>query len=173
MSYFAAALARTAQGWHANDVDLDDVDGSDALAELLRKNADDDRTVLLLLEQEDHWFALVRVDGEEDPRVFVSDALTVRRSTFGDVLLPDDDVDLDTLVPAYDEEEADQAADDDDESETHPDAGPAGDVDLLADLGTPADDLEEMSGEDGLLPTDALARVAERLGCLDELEALR
>ena len=41
--------------------------------------------MLLLLEREDAWWAVVRVDGDEDPRVFVSDvagaaASSVRRA---------------------------------------------------------------------------------------------
>ncbi|GAA4967354.1 hypothetical protein GCM10023238_39060 [Streptomyces heliomycini] len=44
------------------------------LADLAGIGPLDEDTVLVLIEQEGGWFGVVRVDGEEDPRVYVSDA---------------------------------------------------------------------------------------------------
>ena len=51
-------------------------------------------------------------------------------------------------------------------------SGPAGDADLLADFGVRATRLVGLCGE-GMVPADALVRVAEALGAADELEEVR
>ncbi len=90
--YFAALLARTEDGWEASDTDLDDVETLADLADLAREaTADyDDDTVLVFIEQDDAWFGVVRVDGEEDPRIYVSDAAAASRSSYGEILLTDE-----------------------------------------------------------------------------------
>jgi putative tRNA adenosine deaminase-associated protein len=103
--YFAALLARTEDGWEASDTELDDVETLSDLADLAREASPDEDTVLVLIEQEDAWFGVVRVDGEEDPRIYVSDAAAAARSSYGEILLtdellgrdPDDGDDLDAL----------------------------------------------------------------------------
>lgn len=169
MAYFAALLARSDAGWDASDVDLDDVADIDGLADLMRASAYDDEPVLLFLEQEDMWFAIVRVDGEDDPRVFVSDAGPAARSAYGDVLLAQLTEDLDELsgVPGTVD------YDDDDVGRRELVSGPIGDPELLIDLGVPASVLVEMSAGDGMLPTDALAEIAERAGFADAMESMR
>ncbi|OEV16170.1 hypothetical protein AN219_28020, partial [Streptomyces nanshensis] len=69
--YFAALLARTEDGWEASDTELDDVETLADLADLAREATTDDETVLVCIEQDGMWFGVVRVDGEDDPRVFV------------------------------------------------------------------------------------------------------
>ena len=67
MGYFAVVLARHEDGWDANDIDLDGIDDLSDLAESMRESsalADVDSTFLLFFEQEDAWFAVVRVHGE-------------------------------------------------------------------------------------------------------------
>ena len=44
---------------------------------------------------------------------------------------------------------------------------------MLADLGTPADDLLDLCAEEGLLPADVLTVLGERAGFLDVLDGLR
>ncbi len=175
VAYFAALLARSDEGWDASDVDLDDVADIDSLADVLRSSAYDDEPVLLFLEQEDMWFAVVRVDGEDDPRVFVSDAAAVARSAYGDVLLNRLTEDLDELAVLGLAE--DYASDGGDEDENGPrsrlDNRPLGDADLLTDLGVPATMLYELCSGDGMLPTDALAEIADRAGFADALESMR
>src|SRR5437764_13874069 len=104
--YFAALLARTEDGWEASDTELDDVETLSDLADLAREAATEDDTVLILIEQEETWFGVVRVDGEDDPRIYVSDAAAAARSSYGEILLTDellgrepgdDDADLDSL----------------------------------------------------------------------------
>ena len=90
MAYFAAVLARTEDGWDVSETELDDVETLADLADLAREAGDEDETVLVFIEQEDAWFAVVRVDGEEDPRIFVSDAAAAARSSYGDVVLTDE-----------------------------------------------------------------------------------
>ncbi|KOG87495.1 hypothetical protein ADK38_25130, partial [Streptomyces varsoviensis] len=84
--YFAALLARTEDGWQASDTELDNVETLSDLADLARESAVDDDTVLVFIEQEDAWFAVVRVDGEDDPRVYLSDAAAATRSSYGAML---------------------------------------------------------------------------------------
>jgi putative tRNA adenosine deaminase-associated protein len=171
--YFTALLARTDDGWEASDTELDDVESLDELAELAREAAPDDETVLVCIEQEGAWFGLVRVDGEDDPRVFVSDAARASRSAYGEILLTDEllgrerdepdvlDIDL--------EEAEDPVEDDDDEpggSEAVP-RGPVGEADLLADFGIEAGTVLKLT------PDDALSEIADALGCAEVLEAVR
>ncbi len=88
--YFAALLARTEDGWEASDTELDDVETLSDLTDLAREASVDDDTVLVFIEQEDAWFGVVRVDGEEDPRIYVSDAAAAARSSYGEILLTDE-----------------------------------------------------------------------------------
>ncbi|MBB4982560.1 MULTISPECIES: tRNA adenosine deaminase-associated protein [Streptomyces] len=177
--YFAALLARTEDGWEASDTELDDVETLSDLAELAREASDDD-TVIVFIEQEDAWFGIVRIEGEEDPRIYVSDGAAAARSSYGEMLtrellgddlddLVDDLDDLD-LDGTEDGEPLDADADEDDEAgsvaaEAVP-AAPVGDRLILADLGMSAEDLLA-------LDTDALSEIADALGAAEVLEAVR
>ncbi|NED82091.1 hypothetical protein G3I76_18580, partial [Streptomyces sp. SID11233] len=79
-------------GWEASDTELDDVETLSDLTDLAREYAErtgaEDDTVLVYVEQEEGaWFGLVRVDGEDDPRVYVSAAQAAARSSYGEILL--------------------------------------------------------------------------------------
>ncbi|MEU1228109.1 hypothetical protein [Streptomyces sp. NPDC005828] len=177
--YFAALLARTEDGWEASDTELDDVETLSDLAELAREASDDD-TVIVFIEQEDAWFGIVRIEGEEDPRIYVSDGAAAARSSYGEMLtrellgddlddLVDDLDDLD-LDGTEDGEPLDADTDEDDEAgsvaaEAVP-AAPVGDRLILADLGMSAEDLLA-------LDTDALSEIADALGAAEVLEAVR
>ena len=50
---------------------------------------------------------------------------------------------------------------------------PAGDPDLLVDLGLPATRLLQLCAHEGMLPSDITAEVCQAIGCGDELEELR
>ncbi|MFJ7292457.1 tRNA adenosine deaminase-associated protein [Streptomyces collinus] len=179
--YFAALLARTEDGWEASDTELDDVETLSDLADLAREASPDEDTVLVLIEQEDAWFGVVRVDGEEDPRIYVSDAAAAARSSYGEILLtdellgrdPDDGDDLDAL-DLDGTEDGDSDEDDDDaedgagpagsaESVPH---GPVGDALILDDLGVSEKELRLMS-------TEAVTEIAESLGASETLETVR
>jgi len=172
VSYFAAALARRSSGWSGEEIDLDDVDDLDGVVDVLRQSAGDDAEVaLLLFEQDDEWFAIVRLDDDVDPRVFVSDGRVIETSSLGAILgdaAAVDDADDD------DDVEDDTGDEDDDEDEAIGGPGdPIGDSELLADLGTPGGQLLELSNEEGLLPADILTAVCERAGCVEVIELIR
>lgn len=178
--YFAALLARTEDGWQASEPDLDNVETLADLSDLARAAGDEEETVLVFIEQEDAWFGVVRVDGEEDPRIYVSDAAAAARSSYGEILLTDevlgrDPEDLDDLTDLDGTEDGD--TDDDEDavagpSDDHVPVGPLGETDVLADLGMSAKELLALSG-DGALTGEALGEIAEALGCSDVLEAVR
>ncbi|MFI8498266.1 hypothetical protein ACIGFK_07200 [Streptomyces sp. NPDC085524] len=181
--YFAALLARTEDGWEASDMELDDVESLSDLIDLARSAAVDDDTVVALIEQEDAWFGVVRVDGEEDPRYFVSNAAAAARSSYGSMLTKellgndeeDDELDELDLDGTEDGEEdsgsayADEDADEDEAggsgAEPVP-AGPLGDPRLLDDLGVTHKQLMTLDG-------DALSEIADSLGATEVLEAVR
>jgi putative tRNA adenosine deaminase-associated protein len=162
VSYFAAALARSEQGWTGVELDLDEVDDLESLADLLRDlTGEGAGPALLLLEEDDEHLAVVRVDGGAgslaEPRVFLSDRRAVINSDVAAMLWEDAD---------------DETGEDDDEG-TRPIAEPVGDATLLVDLGTSAQELLDLCAEEGLLPADVLTTVCERAGCEDVLERLR
>ncbi|REK85914.1 hypothetical protein DY245_35410 [Streptomyces inhibens] len=181
--YFAALLARTEDGWEASDTELDDVETLTDLADLAREAAVDDDTVVAFIEQEDAWFGVIRVDGEEDPRVFLSNAAAAARSSYGamltDELLGRDDDDATDDLDSLDldgtedgEPESDNNVDDDDDAldavngSDGPPRGPLGDPRLLEDLGIGEKELLSLDG-------DALSSIADALGCTEVLEAVR
>ncbi|MFE2539975.1 tRNA adenosine deaminase-associated protein [Actinacidiphila glaucinigra] len=179
--YFAALLARTEDGWEARETDLDDVETLADLTDLARAASAGEDTVLVFIEQEDAWFGVVRVDGEEDPRIYVSDAATAARSSYGEILLTDemlgrDPEDLDEIVDLDGTEEGDAEDLDDDvvpgPTEAHVPVGPLGDAELLSDFGMSDKELLALSG-DGALTGEALGEIADSLGCADVLEAVR
>ncbi|MER5434057.1 hypothetical protein [Streptomyces sp. NPDC002588] len=176
--YFAALLARTEDGWEASDTELDDVETLSDLADLARESAgEDDDTVLVFIEQEDSWFGIVRVDGEDDPRVYVSDAAAASRSSYGELLLTDellgrepgdddlDALDLDGTEDGEDGEDEDESPDGVASADAVP-HGPVGDARILDDLGIGEKELRSMSD-------DALGEIADALGAADVLETVR
>ena len=179
--YFAALLARTEDGWEASDTELDDVETLSDLTDLAREVSEED-TVLVLIEQEDAWFGVVRVDGEEDPRIYVSDAAAAARSSYGEILLTDellgrepgdDDTDLDSLdLDGTEDGEPDDATDaeDDEEEAVSGEAvshSPVGDREILSDLGVSEKEL--LALDEG----DALNTIADALGAAEVLETVR
>ncbi|WP_435283333.1 hypothetical protein [Streptomyces koelreuteriae] len=177
--YFAALLARTEDGWKASDTELDDVETLSDLADLARESSPDEDTVLVLIEQEDAWFGVVRVDGEDDPRIYVSDAAAAARSSYGEILLTDellgrdpdegDDLDALDLDGTEDGEPDEDEADGGDGATGSADAvphGPVGDPEILDDLGVSEKELRLMS-------TEAVTEIAESLGASETLETVR
>ncbi|MEU9760044.1 hypothetical protein [Streptomyces sp. NPDC047985] len=185
--YFAALLARTEDGWEASDTELDDVETLSDLTDLAREASTDEDTVLVFIEQEDAWFGVVRVDGEDDPRIFVSDATAAARSSYGEILLTDEllgrEPGADDTIAALEElvgldgtedGEPDTTPDNDHDDNNDDDvldadavpAGPLGDTTILADLGLPEAELL-------MLRTDALGEIADALGAAEVLETVR
>ncbi|TXC93823.1 hypothetical protein [Streptomyces sp. ISID311] len=181
--YFAALLARTEDGWEASDTELDDVETLTDLADLAREAAVDDDTVVAFIEQEDAWFGVIRVDGEDDPRVFLSNAAAAAKSSYGAMLTDEllgreeddaaddlDSLDLDGTEDGEPDPDPDDHVDDDTLAAVNgsdgPPRGPLGDAALLADLGVSEKELLA-------LDTDALGTIADSLGCTEVLEAVR
>jgi putative tRNA adenosine deaminase-associated protein len=187
VSYFAAAFSRSSESdWQGFDVDLDDVelleDLADAVHETVEEADADDETVVLLLEQPDEWFAVVRLDADEEPRVFVSDAQAALRHALGEVLLPDlalsIDEDLDVLAESgttdeYEDESSSAREVADPLTRQSAPVGPVGDAELLQDLGMGAPELEMLTQPGEVKPGEALTVIAEHLGFVDVLEAVR
>jgi putative tRNA adenosine deaminase-associated protein len=145
--YFAAVFARTEEGWIGADADLSEILSLDDATDLMRETAVEaiGDLVLMLVEADDTWFAVMRMDGDDEPRLFLSDPTAGRTSKIAALLAEP----LGEL----------------------PDAEPAGDRTLLDDLGTDADRLVELS--ERALPGDALTIVAEQAGFVDEFDRLR
>ncbi|MFD4275205.1 hypothetical protein R2B67_17190 [Streptomyces cyaneofuscatus] len=199
--YFAALLARTEDGWEASDTELDDVETLSDLTDLAQEASVDEDTVLVYIEQEDAWFGILRVDGEEDPRIYVSDASAAARSSYGEILLTDELlgrepgaedeiaaleelVDLDGTEDGEPDGSAassatttDRTTTRDADTDSDPDPDSHSDPDSvpagpIGELGILAD--FGVSEKDLLtLRTDALTEIADALGASEVLEAVR
>ncbi|MDR7252897.1 putative tRNA adenosine deaminase-associated protein [Nocardioides sp. BE266] len=138
---FALAAFREEGEWQLQDIASPAFDSIDALSHALRRLSGDAGAVGMVAVDED-FFVLVRVDGS-DTRVLLSD------------------------VTAADEWELAQSAIDflglpppeDDDVEV-----PAGDLDLLADLGLHAIDMGALLDDVELYPDEMLSDIARRLG---------
>jgi putative tRNA adenosine deaminase-associated protein len=160
--YFAAALAHSPTGWSGREVDMekDDVEDLDALVELLRDVAAGG-TALFFLEEDDEYLAIVRVDGDGDPRTFISDDRAVGSSPLATLVMED-------LAPPEDVE-----VDEDDDEGVRPDAEVAGDVEIVASFGVTADSLVALCATEGMLPADIVTAICEKAGCADTLDEIR
>ena len=160
MPYFAAALAKSPDGWSGREVDMDAVEDLDALVETLRDFADGD-TVLFFLEEDDEYLAIVRVDGDRDPHTFISDDRAVGTSALAAMVMED-------VAPP---EEAE--ADDDDDEGTRADAEVAGDIEIVAPFGVSGEALVALCATEGMLPADIVTAICEKAGCPEALDELR
>jgi putative tRNA adenosine deaminase-associated protein len=179
VGYFAVVLSRHEDGWDANDIDLDEIDDLTDLADQMRESSalsETEATALLFFEQEDAWFAGVRVDGEDDPRVFVSDSDAVGVSAYAEMLLEaavgvrGASLEIDDLEVEADDDDADEDGEDEPEEL---DSGPVGDSDLLSDLGTDGETLLSLCAKEGLRPSEILTPLAEGAGAAEALESVR
>lgn len=176
VAYFTAVIARSGTSWRARDVEVDEAQSLDDLADALRSAALGG-PVLAVVEHEDEWFAVVRVDGEDEPRLFVSDLAVASHSAYGEILAPAADAD----VPDEDEDGADgdgggggdRDEDDDGDDDEAPVAAWAGEPDLLDDLGVSARRLRKLVEDNADDPGAVLGEVGEAVGLADLLEALR
>lgn len=136
---------------------MDELETLDEVADIMRDVAGEDELALLFVEEDEEWLAILRVDGVDDPRVFISDVRAPLES------------ELAALLYVQAEEEADS-----EDSQTRTVAGePGGDLDLLEDLGIPGDEVLVLTAGEGLLPADVISAVAELLGFTSELDKLR
>lgn len=162
MTYIATALRRADDEWTGADLDLAEIDDLDVLADALR--ADDGAVALCLLEEDDEYVGIVRVDGDADARLFVSDGRVLEGQGVAGRLFAEA---LEAEVEVPDED------DDDAEDSGRPEVEPAGDQELLADLGVSAERLLALCAEERKLPSDVIFAIAESLGAADVLERIR
>ena len=177
MSYFAAAVVKDADRWSAAKVSLNGAADVEDVADRVRDVEPAAEISLLFVESDDSYLAILRLDHGEDLRIFGSDIAFAEESRLGALLLgdlgqPPAELASGILdVPDFDAEESES----EEELESPPPASadPAGDADLLADLGLPAGRLLELCGHNGMLPSDITAEVCQAIGCGDEVEELR
>ncbi len=174
VAYFTAVIARAGAAWRSRDVEVDDATSLEDLTDALRGVAVGDQPVLAVIEHEDEWFALVRVDGDDEPRLFVSDLYSASHSHYGPLLAPAADVDSADEVA---DEDKDDDEDSDGEGEAEDEepkvAAWAGETDLLEDLGISGRTLRKLVEENGDDPGVVLAEVGEVVGFVELLDTLR
>jgi putative tRNA adenosine deaminase-associated protein len=172
VAYFTAVIARSGAKWRARDVEVDDATSLEDLTDSLRAVAVGDQPVLAVIEHEDEWFALVRVDGDDEPRLFVSDLGAAGLSPYGALLAPAADVDSADDLDADDEGE-NEGEDDEGDEEGPKVAAWAGETDLLEDLGVSGRTLRKLVEENADDPGTVLGQVGETVGFVELLDALR
>ena len=163
MSAFAAVLARTGDRWRVDEVALDDCESVTDIADLARDFPGQLR--LVLIEQDDEYAAIVRVDhDDDDPRAFLSDGHAADAYPLAAVVAED-----------LDEIGEDELTDDSILSDAPPlhDSAPFGDAEIVDDLGTSPADLLAMCAHEGTLPMDVLVAVCEKAGCGEAFDELR
>ncbi len=160
MSYFAAVLARTGSRWRGTEVSLADCESIEDIAEVVRDVSGDIR--LLIIEQDDEYAVLARVDAEDDePRVFLSDGHAA------------DGYPLASLIAEELVEIGEPSLADDPDAPPAHDSAPFGDPFVVEDLGTSAGELLALCGHEGTLPVDLIIAVCDRAGCADAFELVR
>lgn len=159
MSYFAAAFARDDGDWIGAELDLDAVETIEDLADAAQEEiAADSEFVIVLVEDED-WFAVVRVANDASAEMYVSDAAEAFRSPLGEILVLD--------IGGFEAED-----DDGEDGEVVVPAAPMGEPGLLTDLGLKSSDLVALA-TGGSTSADAITEIAERIGAVDALEDVR
>jgi putative tRNA adenosine deaminase-associated protein len=159
MSAFAAVVSRTNDRWRAVEVSLEDCESLLDLGDVARDVPGQVR--LLLIEQDDEYAAIVRVDDDDEARGFLSDGHAADAYPLAALLVED-------LVEIGE----DPLSDDEDAPPAH-DSIPFGDAEIAEDLGTSAADLLAMCAHEGTLPIDVLVAVCEKAGCGQAFEDVR
>jgi putative tRNA adenosine deaminase-associated protein len=167
VSTFAAAVAKGEKGWTASELELTGLADIDEVVDRLQDVDPDAEVTLLLVEADDQYLVILRLDEGEDLRIFGSDSAYGDESRLGALLLGDIE------TPALEIDELAAPPDDDDSSSTDPDADPVGDAELLNDLGISSGRLLALCAQEGLMPSDVTAEIGRRVGFADELDELR
>jgi putative tRNA adenosine deaminase-associated protein len=139
------------------------LDGCESLVDIADIAADVDGELrLLVVEQDDEYAVIVRVDDPDDePRAFLSDGHAADAYPIAAVIAED-----------LTEIGEDELSDDEDAPPAH-DSAPFGDAEILEDLGTSAADLLAMCAHEGTLPMDVLVAVCEKAGAGEAFDDLR
>src|SRR5262245_47738838 len=150
---FAVAVVREEGKWRCTAMDGDALRELDAAITELRKIRSTG-AVFGLLDVDDQFFLVLR-PGPGGVQIFLSDAAAA--------------LDYDIAADALDLLRVDPpAVDDDDDDEVWPE----GALDILADIGLPAAELQVIAGEVELYPDEQLQIVAQRCGFADEFGQL-
>jgi len=147
---FAVAVVREEGKWRCAAMAGDALRELDAAITELRKIRSTG-AVFGLLDVDDQFFLVVR-PWPGGVQLFVSDAAAA--------------LDYDVAADALDLLRVEPPADDDDE------VWPEGALDILADLGLPAPELQVIAGEVDLYPDEQLQIIAQRCGFADEFGQL-
>lgn len=159
MTYFAAVIARTGDRWTSTEIDLSDCESLADIADAARDISGEVR--LVVIEEDDEYAALIRVDDDEEPRAFLSDGHAADAYPMAALVAED-------LVEIGEDE-----LDGDEDAPPAHDSAPFGDAEIVEDLGTSASDLLAMCAHEGTLPIDLVVAVCEKAGCADSFEAVR
>jgi putative tRNA adenosine deaminase-associated protein len=146
---FALAAYREDGGWEVEDLAHDHLEDVETLAEALRRLPGDSAVALVAVDEE--FFVIVRVEGAST-RVLLSDAGAAE--------------DWELAASALDFLGLDDLDDLDD-----PDV-PAGDLDLLRDLGMGESDMVDLLDDTDLYPDEMLSDVAQSLGFGEQFDDL-
>lgn len=169
MSYVATAVVRGESGWSAAELDLSGAADVEEVADRLRDVDPDAEVSLLLVESDDAYLVVLRLDQGEDLRIFGSDAAFAEESRLGALLLGEAETSASEIEDALAAAEGEQPT----QPGPEPEADPVGEADLLADLGVSAHRLLTICAKDGMLPADIIAELAELIGFSDQIEELR
>jgi putative tRNA adenosine deaminase-associated protein len=159
VSYFAAAFARDDGDWIGAELDLEAVETIEDLADSAQEEIEADSEFVVVLVEDEDWFAVVRVAGDASAEMYVSDAAEAFRSPIGEILVLD--------IGGFEAED-----DDGDDGEVVVPAAPMGEPGLLTDLGLKSSDLVVLA-TGGSTSADAITEIAERIGAVDALEDVR
>lgn len=181
MSYFTEILAETSGSWRARDIDVHESETLEELLELMRASGEGDGDVVTVIEHEDDWFALVRLNTEDESSVFLSNVDGVRESPFAEVFEEFLGGTSEEFEEEFEPADVDpDAEDDEDDEEDEPamlasdeDANWAGDADLFADRGVSAEELITQVEEHSDDPSQVVTFVGEAVGFAEQLEAVR
>jgi putative tRNA adenosine deaminase-associated protein len=167
-------LTRTKDRWRAVEIDLDDCEGMDDIADVVRDEPGEVR--LLVVEQDDEYVALARVDAaDDDAHVFLSDGHAADAYALAGLIAEE----LEEIADPAESEESDESDEIDDDLASDVlavaghDSTPLGDASVVEDLGTSATELLGLCAHEGTLPIDVIFAVCEKAGCADEFEAIR
>jgi putative tRNA adenosine deaminase-associated protein len=180
--YYTAVLAGSDHDWELVPADLDELEDAEEVADAVRR-ATGGRGGVAIIEHEDDWFALVRVEGEEDPRVFVSDVGAAAEGHYARLAAdlgdgPDGIAGFDDGPTAGEGLEDDEDVEDEDAGTGSLSEAPepgrvwGGDPALLEDCGLAAADLTGLV-EEAPDPGAAVVEIAKRLGFDDLVDVWR
>jgi putative tRNA adenosine deaminase-associated protein len=162
MASFVAVLSCNGGRWRGQEVSLAECESVTDIADVALDVPGPLR--LVLVEEDDEYAAIVRVDDDDPPRAFLSDGHAADSYPLAAMI-------ADELDEVYGDEAGDEILDD---APLGHESAPFGDADITEDLGTPAGDLLRLCATEGMLPIDLLVAVCDKAGCgtlFDDLRA--